>query len=306
MAPHTLDPRLCGPAGSLTAGAVPRPPLKRIAASLLRLLPSATQRELRRWRFRHSCPTPVTFREKLVWRALHCDNPLLSLTADKAEVRPYVAQRIGEKYLPRHFGVYTATDEIPFEDITVGYVVKATHGSGWNYFVRDPRTVDLKELRRETNRWLKSSYGTGSEWWYAQIQPRLIVEELMVTKNGECPEDYKFFVFNGKVALLQVDTGRFSDHRRTIYTPEWSRLDCELKYPGGPTTRPPDNLKEMVRLASLLGSDFDFVRVDLYSYQGRIVFGELTHCPDGGSAPFSDPKIEEWLGNMFQISTPCR
>lgn len=51
-----------------------------------------------------------------------------------------------------------------------------------------------------------------------------------------------------------------------------------------PTSIPskPEHLKEMVRIAEVLASDFEFVRVDLYDFKGKIYFGELTFSPWGG------------------------
>ena len=38
---------------------------------------------------------------------------------------------------------------------------------------------------------------------------RVIVEELLAGAGGGVPDDYKFFVFHGRCAFVQVDTGRF-------------------------------------------------------------------------------------------------
>ena len=37
----------------------------------------------------------------------------------------------------------------------------------------------------------------------------------------DVPKDYKFFTFNGKVHIIQVDGERFSGHRRSLYDPDW-------------------------------------------------------------------------------------
>ena len=45
----------------------------------------------------------------------------------------------------------------------------------------------------------------------------------------------------------------------------------------------------MLEIASALSDGLDFVRVDLYDVDGRIVVGELTPYPGGGRATF-DPE----------------
>lgn len=45
----------------------------------------------------------------------------------------------------------------------------------------------------------------------------------------------------------------------------------------------------MLEIAQELVLGFEFARVDLYQYRGQVLFGEVTHYPEGGSAPF-DPR----------------
>ncbi len=44
---------------------------------------------------------------------------------------------------------------------------------------------------------------------------------------------------------------------------------------------------EPVGVAPRLGTDFDFVRVDLYLSQGKLWFGELTHYPANACARYA-------------------
>ena len=56
------------------------------------------------------------------------------------------------------------------------------------------------------------------EWAYSKARPMLFAEELMGTP-GTPPPDYKFFVFDGKVALLDVHIDRHTGHRERFYIP---------------------------------------------------------------------------------------
>jgi len=43
----------------------------------------------------------------------------------------------------------------------------------------------------------------------------------------------------------------------------------------------PDAYAEMIEAARELSAPFPFVRVDLYSFRGKVVFGEMTFTPNG-------------------------
>ena len=57
----------------------------------------------------------------------------------------------------------------------------------------------------------------------------------------------------------------------------------------------------MFVLAERLGRDFDFIRVDLYNIDGRIVFGELTNYPHAGLVPFKPHDIDLEFGSHWQV-----
>jgi hypothetical protein len=100
--------------------------------------------------------------------------------------------------------------------------------------------------------------------------------------------------------LVQVDTGRFGDHRRRLYTPDWTPVDVVEDVAPGPVTPPPASLPRMLEIASALGAAFDFIRVDLYDVAGEVWFSELTPYPGGGLDRF-DPALDELLGSWWQL-----
>ena len=75
---------------------------------------------------------PKTFNEFICARKVRLDEYWLSKYTDKYEVREYVAQCIGEKYLNEIYGVYRCFDEIPFNMLPNQFVLRGTHGSGYN------------------------------------------------------------------------------------------------------------------------------------------------------------------------------
>lgn len=268
-------------------------------------LPLRQRLEYLHWRKLGEWPdlnNPRRFNEKLCWLKLYDRNPLFPLTADKVRVRDFVAERIGAEYLPRIYGVFDDPDEIDCATLPPAFVLKANHGCGWNRLVPDKSSVDWSELKALARSWLNRRYDRmGGEWWYGAIQPKLLIEEFLRDEKGKPPDDYRFMVFRGAVAMVVVEIDKFSNWRRNFYDTKWRRLPLELRYPQGADVPPPPHFDIMLALASRLGADFEFVRVDLYKVPGRIVFGELTHCPGSGWGVFSDPRYDEWLGRLMKL-----
>ena len=53
----------------------------------------------------------------------------------------------------------------------------------------------------------------------------------------------------------------------------------------------------MTDVAHALAEDFEFVRVDLYEHDGKVLFGELTFSPASGVFPnFTDDFVLQWGG----------
>ncbi len=186
-------------------------------------------------------------------------------------------------------------------------MLKANHGTKWNILVSDKRKVRREDLVATLRTWLKDRYPPAHcEWGYANIRPLVFAEEYLSTANGGIPVDFKCFVFDGKVRLIQVDLDRFADHSESFYDAEWQPVPILIGFPKGPEVVRPENLDALVRCAEHCGQGVDFVRVDLYNVDGRIVFGELTNYPGGGFSPISPRSFEEELGRWWRLPTTSR
>jgi hypothetical protein len=150
---------------------------------------------------------------------------------------------------------------------------------------------------------LNSRYGVRKcEWAYRDITPAVVFEKLLIAQDGQIPSDYKFYLFHGRCEFLHVDSGRFSGKwTRTFYDRNWNKLPFGLRHPIGPPLEPPANLSQMIVLAEDLGRPFDFVRVDLYSMEDRIYFGELTHYPGSGLVHFRPEEADLRAGKLWRI-----
>ncbi|PRD46849.1 ATP-grasp fold amidoligase family protein [Sphingobacterium haloxyli] len=249
---------------------------------------------------------PQTFSEKLLWSMFNHRDQVYIQCADKFEVRDYVKRKIGEEYLINSFGVFDHVDSIDFRSLPNQFVIKATHGSGWNIIVEDKDRENISNIRKRIRYWLKTNYFEfNREWPYKYMKKRVICEEFIGEERGTPPEDYKFFCFNGEPKLIQLDIGRFTSHKRNVYDTEWSRIggveiaheqDENNIYPK------PKNLKEMIDVARKLSEDFNHVRIDLYNVQGKVYFGEMTFFHGAGSAEYFRPKeFHLQLGEWFDL-----
>ncbi len=57
----------------------------------------------------------------------------------------------------------------------------------------------------------------------------------------------------------------------------------------------------MVTFARVLSESFPFVSVDLYSINGRTLFGEMTWYPDAGVGRFSPDSYDWYWGEALQL-----
>lgn len=246
---------------------------------------------------------PRTFTERMLAKRAYDRDPLLPLTADKLTLRDYVAERVGEEYLPELYRVAATVDEVDLTGLPADYVMKGSHGSGWNRIVVNG-DLDIAEARSLARTWLgRSFYWKRQEWAYKQLAPRVLFEEHLAP--GRVLDDYKVFVFGGVPRLIQVDRDRFKGHRKSLFTPSWEFVAVEYEHPFIEEPVPaPAQLGQMLEVASVLGKPFDFVRVDMYALTERLVVGEMTHYPVGGVAEFDPRSFDVELGAVWGEGRP--
>ncbi|MDB2252501.1 ATP-grasp fold amidoligase family protein [Halorubrum ezzemoulense] len=242
---------------------------------------------------------PRTFNEYIAHRKLFTNNDTYTKLSDKYRVRDFVSDCVSEDILTETYFVGSNPDNIPFNKLPKKYIIKPNHGSGWNITWKNSYTK--YEIKNTCHYWIKTSYGEKSrEYWYNNIEPKIIIEEFIESPSGTVPTDYKFFVFDGSVEYIQVDHNRKSNHTRRIYNENWEPEDFRLDYPIAPVTNPPPNLEELIEIAEKLGQFFDFVRVDLYNpYKNSIYFGELTFAPGSGQERFFPKKKDFEFGEKW-------
>ena len=254
-------------------------------------------------KYRLNLNNPVTFNEKIIYRQLFEKNPLLLKIVDKYAVREYVKEKIGEKHLIPLLQVSDSFDDIDFSKLPNDYIMKMTHASGRNIIVKNGKNsynYDRKELKRTIDNWFTEKYQFQKLVWFVQQIKRKIVIEELLCDDGKIPKDYKFFVFDGKVEMIQVDQDRFTEHTRNLYDVKWNRMDCKITHEQGLLDKRPDTLEQMIDLGERLAYDFTFMRVDFYCIGSKIYFGELTPCPGGGLESFLPETYDEYFGKKWK------
>jgi TupA-like ATPgrasp len=249
---------------------------------------------------------PRTFNELIQHRKLFDRNPLLTLTSDKSAVRDYVERKVGARYLVPLYAVADDPEGIDFAALPAPFVAKATHGSGFNVFVRAKEELDRPAIVAALRNFQAIDWSeVYQEWAYKGI-PRRIIVEKMLSLSGEIPADYKFFAFHGRVRFVQYDVDRHTGHMtKNSFDEAWRPLAVEYYSPRA--ARPiekPALLAEMIRVSEALAAEFDFVRVDLYCFDGRIYFGELTHYPNAGLVGFAPHDFDRALGDVWRRDAP--
>jgi len=246
---------------------------------------------------------PRTFNEKIAWRKLHQHNPQFPLFSDKIAVKTEITRLIGEQHIIPTLWTGAAPEAIPFDELAPPYVVKVNHSTGGSLFIRTPQEVKREMIVSSMRKQLSLSHGRRlREWGYLGIPPRVLVERLVETPNGGLPEDYKFFVYHGRVHFIQFDCGRPRGLKLNFYDREWHLLPAKLRYPPTPDPVPkPENLARMIELAEKIGVQFDFVRVDLYSPPKGILFGEVTFYPSAGLEPFTPQEWDITFGEPWRL-----
>jgi hypothetical protein len=247
--------------------------------------------------------SPKTFNEKVNWRILKDRRPILAWTCDKLAMKDYVqksqaARDLGVR-IPRTLWCGADIQDLASVELPEHWVLKPNHRSGQVHFGHCQ--PDINALDTITQSWLYPfEQNNLHEWAYSKARPLLVVEELL-GRAGSAPADYKFYVFAGEVAAIQVDVNRHTDHRRRFYTPDWSPIDPIKDLPLAPLEPAPENLDRMLAIASELGRPFDFMRVDLYNIDNDIFFGELTPYAGSGLDAIEPPVFDLELGTKWKL-----
>lgn len=216
---------------------------------------------------------------------------------DKLAVKPIIAKMVGDEWVVPT--LWEGTELPETRTWPVPYVLKANNSSGRNIFVRNASDENWAKIRERAHRWLKTPHPPlKGEWLYTQIEPKLLVEPLL--GDGTLPPDYKFYVFQGRIRLIEYISGRDLRYLSKLLDRDWNPVNAVIKNRHNLADVPkPANFAALVEAAETLGSQFDFVRVDLYEIDGRAYFGELTFTPSAGVERYDPVDLDFELGTYW-------
>ncbi|MFA7444334.1 MAG: ATP-grasp fold amidoligase family protein [Flavobacteriaceae bacterium] len=248
---------------------------------------------------------PVDFNQKIQWLKVYYRLPLLTQLVDKYSVRSYVKEKVGEKYLNELYAVSDNVWELKFKDLPKKFVIKGVHGCHFNLIVKDKSKLNKLKSRWLFFKWLHKNqyYRGGMEWAYKNVKPRLIAEKFLEETDKDVINDYKFFCFGGEPKFIEIDIDRgCNSQQRAFYDLQWNKLPFSkgLK-PFEGEVQKPDTLQEMTEVVLKLAEGFPFVRVDLYSINNRVLFGEMTFYPADGRTDFYPEKYNEIFGSYITL-----
>lgn len=247
---------------------------------------------------------PIPFSEKLQWYKLNHHDPLMQTVANKYTVRDYL-KSIGYGHILNDiYGIYTNVKDIDFDKLPNQFVLKGTHGSGFNIIVKDKAKFNRCQAKMMMWSWLKQHIAwSGREWVYQDMPRHIMIEKYLEDETGEL-RDYKFYCFNGEPAFMQLEVGRGTENNtRNFYDMDWNLMPFGKELPHNPNLDVPcpRMFSEMKKIARDLCKPFQYVRVDLYQVGGKVYFGELTFFPAGGAPDFIPAEYDEVVGKMWRL-----
>jgi hypothetical protein len=279
---------------------------KLVVDAALTALPPRTSIAIQFWRSHKSWPDldrPRTFSEKIQAIKLRGPAPGQSDWVDKVLAKERAAAVLGRDWIIPTFWSGGALPPRAERTWQAPYFIKANHGSGWNILVDGRTPPDWDDIERRCADWLRRQWPPLlHERQYEGIAPQLLVEPRLGT-GPDLPFDYKFWVFHGRVACIEVAIDRLSTLKFAAYDRDWNRLPFTgAGLPLAESDIPvPPHFEEMRAAAETLGDGYPFVRVDLYDLPDGPRFGEMTFTPGSGYDPFDPPEWDEHFGAMIRL-----
>ena len=249
---------------------------------------------------------PQNFNEKLMYIKLknYNHNDLVFKCSDKYQVREYaLAKGVSIDNLPKIIKKYSSTKEINFNELPKKFVLKCSHGCGFNIVCTDKEKLNYEETIKKIKKWSKTKFGyETAETHYTHVKPTIFCEEFIDNDGKGFPNDYKLYCFNGIPKIVLICSNRDKNLRLNYYNIAWEEL------PYGPENlrskakeKKPKSFDQMLEIAKKISKGFPYVRCDFYEYNGKAVLGEMTFTPAGCAATYYTEQGLKEIGDMLEI-----
>ncbi|MCG5497789.1 ATP-grasp fold amidoligase family protein [Ectothiorhodospira variabilis] len=246
---------------------------------------------------------PRSFNEKATHRRLFDRNPVWPIVTEKVSARTWIKEKQLDKHVRLIPMVSTFSDPALVRelDCSGSIFIKAAWASGQNIKISTEDSHNLRAIEGKLTEWLGAEYHPKRLVWAQTQMPRRFIAEHDLSKVGDLAPlcDYKFFVFHGKVRLVQVWSGSKGNRKVTHFDPKGNHLDIRRVGKENGNHRLPEQFAQLILSAEKVGGYFDFVRVDLYVVDGDIYFGEITQTPANGFSPFDPCEFDFELGSYW-------
>ena len=165
---------------------------------------------------------------------------------------------------------------------------------------KDTFKLPIKKLKASLSR----NYFYGKrEWVYKDIEPLILIDELLDDGVHKELRDYKFWCFNGTPQYMYI-TIKGKGVFENFYDMNFNLVDINHGFKRHvPEFERPEAFEEMKALCTKLldGLNIPFVRVDFFYVNKQIYFGEFTFYDWAGLRPFKEKSWDERLGEMIQL-----
>ena len=204
-----------------------------------------------------------------------------SILVDKLLVKNKIKElNISDLYIAKVLGIYKNTSEINIDKLPNNFVIKVNHWSGDTLVVNKKELKNINEFKKTISKRfddkLNKVYTDSYEYLYRFIKPQLFIEEFLNINNLE----YKLHVIHGKVIWIYIKN--FETNKTNIYTIDWKELNIDANYNKERFKfDKPKFLNKIINIAELITNklNIDYVRIDFYTVENKIYFGEFTMTP---------------------------
>ncbi len=277
--------------------------------SMLQFIPDKPMLELQyriKMNRKVNLQNPQRYTEKMQWYKLFYRDEKMAVCADKYRVRGYVESKGYGHILNDLYDVFDSPEEICLDNLPNEFVLKLSNGSSTNYVCKNKSECNVDDVRNLFKDYvLQAKSSAGREWVYGENKPVIVAEKYLEDQsmlNGELV-DYKILCFNGKPEYIICVSGRHTDHyNHVVYDTDWKKQHVQIGDSSFDWEYPmPENFKEMMRIAEKLSEGFPASRIDLYSFDKKIIFGEITFFPWSGYMTFEPDSFDCELGKKFNL-----
>ena len=234
---------------------------------------------------------PQTLVDRINWCKIYDKDERKPLWADKILAYQTLSQSSLKDIVisPAYIFITDKFTKESYDTLPDGkWFFRCNHGSGWNMRFEKKKGNDPTYLISKLNEWLSLNYAYigGYEWQYENINRGIIVQPDL----GQLM-DWQFWCENGEIKYIQLSRKLGKNLEEFICFTDSSCENTDMYIGVKPMrfkllSKEKETYKKMKPIVEQLASDLKFVRVDLYSINGQVKFGETTFSPCSGKIPF--------------------